>query len=284
MVWTGKHGSPWGRTLYVHSAHAYARDAGNDGLDADRPLATLKRAATYLQEQDRVFVGPTHVEQVDEGDDILLDTDDVQIIGVGRGLSRPAFEIMSTVSARVIVSGAGVLVENLRFFPGRDGLLIPFLVLGEDCVLRNLMASDTAAYQANWWLDISGDAKRCRIEGYRADLPNAGAQQAIITDSVEGLVIRGCHITGDFSNACIYQQLVSAHDLLIADNYLENFNAVDVCIYCNAASTGRIARNCCRIATDGETTWIDAAGCDLYENYGVNADGETGMLIGTPSA
>jgi hypothetical protein len=52
-----------------------------------------------------------------------------------------------------------------------------------------------------------------------------------------------------------------------------------------SAATGHVRYNSCMIATNGQVTWINTVGTlALFENYGVNLGGETGMIIGTASS
>jgi hypothetical protein len=74
-------------------------------------------------------------------------------------------------------------------------------------------------------------------------------------------------------------------DCLIEDCALENANGVDVNIEGFSAATGQVRYNSCMIATNGQVTWINTPGTlALFENYGVNLGGETGMIIGTASS
>lgn len=90
----------------------------------------------------------------------------------------------------------------------------------------------------------------------------------------------------------------AATDIEICDNYLHNTRTdSEACMsLATATLTGTICFNLCRNQTDTNLKWIQdgvAAGtavttntidCSLFQNYGVNNDGETGILIGTASA
>ena len=74
-------------------------------------------------------------------------------------------------------------------------------------------------------------------------------------------------------------------NVLIEYNDINNLNAVDVGIEGIAAQTGTCRFNTIRVATDGQLTGINTAGAmQLFENYQVNDDAETGVLIGSASA
>ena len=96
--------------------------------------------------------------------------------------------------------------------------------------------------------------------------------------------IRNLVSHGDFSAANI-DMSAAWTDCLIEDCALENANAVDVNIEGYSAATGHVRNNSCMIATNGQVTWINTVGSlSLFENYGVNAGGETGMIVGTASS
>ncbi len=276
------HPSPWGRTLYVNSAHLRSSDVGPDGLGKDHPLNTLARAIALAQAGDMIIVGPGHTETVSTATALDVNVADVQILGVGQGLRKPKFTMDTVVGSTFTVSASGVRLENLHFAPGIDAVSVLVTVTGDDVDIVDCYLSDTAGYQPVIGISVANDADNCRILGLRADDANSLGAECIAIGTGRFCEIRGCHISGDYSAACI-KNITAAEQVLIADNYLENLNAIDVCIDMAATGTGRIARNCCRIATDAQTSWISGGDCDLYENYGVNVDAETGVLIGTPS-
>ena len=110
------------------------------------------------------------------------------------------------------------------------------------------------------------------------------ATSQILLIGCDRTIIRNCKMYGDCSAANIEVTTTLASNMLIENCDIENLNAVDVCIEGFAAITGSIRYNTCRVATDAQTTWINTPGnAQLFENYGVNNDGETGILIGTAS-
>ncbi|MHC4714125.1 MAG: hypothetical protein ACYTAN_12780 [Planctomycetota bacterium] len=276
------HVNPWGRTLYVNSAHLRSSDVGPDGLDKDHPLNTLVKAISYAQAGDMIVVGPGHTETISTALTILVG--DLYIRGVGVGLRRPKFTFGATTASMALGVPGGVILENLHFAPGIDSVVFMVLVVGTDCQIIDCYVSDTAAYQALTAIALNATADRTNIVGLRAFQPNAGAAQCVSISSADLVEVRDCYIAGDYSAACC-ALTAAAVDVLIDHNKLNNLNAVDVCIEGFAGATGLITDNRCRIATDVQTTWINTLGAlSLGENYGVNDDGETGVLIGTPSA
>lgn len=289
---------PGGVYTVVNTAHTtgniyYVDDAtGTDGAGygktPDRPVATIDYAIGLCtaNQGDRIYVMPDHVETVSAAAGIVCDIAGIEIIGLGVGSNRPAITFDTADTADMDIDAANVTIKNIQFINDVDGLDAPIDVNAarctfEDCEFRD----DTAAKQTDTW--ILGDAnadnltvRRCVNRGS----DTAGAAAWITLNGADGVVIEDCRSNGDFSAANIRVITAACTDLLITRNHLENANAVDVNIELFANCTGWVSLNLCRVATDAQVTWINTPGnTSLFENYGVNDNGETGILAGTPS-
>src|SRR3990172_802905 len=286
---------PWARTLYVQSVHTRASDSKNSGRDFNAPLKTLARAIVLAAARDRILIGPGHSETITSGTGLAVNKAGLQIIGLGGPTDAPLITIAGTVTTAanaVVVSAANVKFNNIRFGCGLDLLTTIVIVAGgagggvfEDCFLETSGAVQPVS-------GIVIEDVNCRISRLR--VPNgtgfesAGSVQAILisTTGADFCTIEDCEIYGDFSAANI-ANTAAVVNLQIVRNRLTNLNAVDTVIDIGAvATTGMIAHNLMRIATDAQTTWIlQGAGSlmSLFENYGVNNNQETGILEGTPS-
>lgn len=274
----------FGSTLYVDANHANATDTNNPGTVRTTPLATLARAVALADAGDTICVASGHTETISTATALDI-SKRVYVVGMGSGKTRPTFTLASVVGATVTISGDGAVVENLAFTTSVDSLANAITISGDDVVLRNCYIVEGASTQILNGVTVSATADDVVIDGLVVYMPTAGPASAISIAGNTNLrtVIQNCWIMGDFSTACIID-VAATTQVLIRDNYLESLNAADACIALQATSSGSIGRNLCRIATDAQTTWIAAADCQWYENYGVNLDGETGVLIGTPSA
>lgn len=271
---------PWGRTLYVRSTHIRASDSGS-GLDPSAPLATLAQAMTNAVAGDQVIVGAGHVETIVSAAQLDVTLDNISVLGLGKGSQRPKITVTTIVGAFARVSGDGVLMSNLVLDGGFDAITKLLHVTGDDFHGVELAVTQSTGQPVNAILLTTAD--RAKIIGLEAEQNAAGATSCIDCVGGNEIEIAGCRIRGDYSASCVENSATAMVAADIGRNKLDNLNAVDVCIDMVATSKGWIHRNWCRIATDAQTTWIDPGDCAMFENYGVNNDGETGKLIGTAS-
>lgn len=275
--------NPWSRVMYVDSSHRLAGDTGRDGFDYEHPLATLAKAVSDIVTKGwtdtLVVIGPSHTETLTTS--LTVSIGGIQIVGLGAGTRKPTFTLAGTTATSIVLSGSAVRLENVKVQPGIASLGAGITMSGINCHLKDVYYDDSAAYQSAAAVSVTGDD--CLIEGLRTDQSTAGAAAGISAVGADRLHIANCIMYGDYSTANISNPTVALVNMLIEHCYLENLNAVDCNIDLVGTATGSIAHNKCRIATDGETTWIDDFDGQLFENYGVNNDGETGKLIGTAS-
>jgi hypothetical protein len=274
-------------TYYVQSTHTKASD-NNSGRSAEQPKATVASALSAAEANDRIVVGAGHVETVSAaaGINFVATThDNVQLIGMGNGGQRPQFQMGTAVAANCIVNAAGVTIQNCQFLAAYDAVTSLLSVGGDDTVLRNCFFGSTsdADYQPVTALTIGAGADDTLVDHCQIMLTEAGATAGIDIEGISRLVIQHCHLHVDAGVAAVYGS-VACCEALIAHNYIASLQAaVEPCISMHANSTGRIAYNTLRVHQDAELGAIVAAAMDWYENYIVNNDGETGILVGTPS-
>ncbi len=275
--------NPWTRTLYVSSTHSRASDL-MVGTDREHPLATLKQAVAVARVGDLIIVAPAHAETVNAADYIDFNLVDLTVRGIGNGDRRPKFTFDTTTAADLKISAAGVTLENLNLVTGLASVVQLIDVAAADAALIDMAIHESGSGTVLDAIVLATSSHRCVIAGLQARQPTAGGQSCIQFPAANDVTIEGCDITGDYAVAAI-ENGAAATQCVIAGNLLESVNAADTCITMHASTTGRIADNRCRIATDAQTTWIVAAAMDWFENYGVNnVPSETGKIIGTASA
>jgi len=275
-------------TVYYVDSGAPGINAIGRGKSSSKPLATLDYAIgrCVANNGDFIIVMPGHAESIIAADGIDFDVAGITVIGLGEGSSRPAFTLSTATTADIEIDAANITIANCVFINDIDSLAAPIDVDAAyftmiDCDMRD----DTAAKQTIRWILGDANADNMTLIGCNnRGSDTAGATAWITLNGADGVEIIGCRSNGDFSAANIENITAACTDLLITKNHLENANAVDVNIEGFAAMTGWISFNSLRIATDGQVTWINTPGnSSLFENYGVNNDGETGILAGTPS-
>jgi len=275
-----------GNIFWVDSGHSNTKDDDGSGQNPSAPFKTIDYAIGQCtaDQDDIIFVMSGHAESVIAAGGITCDVADVQIIGLGNGADRPTITFDTSTAATIVMSAANVSFENFIFKNTQDALVVGFPVTAAYCSFENCEFIDLGADNTVDWITLSAAADdfKC-IDCVNKGTDTAGNDSFISIGATSNVQITGLISNGDFAEANI-EFTAAGIDVLIADCYLENANAVDVNIEGYAALTGWLARNYCRIATDTQTTWINTGGAaSLFENYGVNNDGETGLLIGTPS-
>ena len=277
-----------GQNFYVDSEHTQAVDDAAHGHSWDHPLATLDDAIGFCTTNngDTIHLAPGHIENVATAGVITVDKIGVTIKGYGNGTNRPTFTFITNTTADIEIDAANVTFENIIFVGDKDALAAPLDVDAAHCTFRNCVFRDLGADNCTDWIVCDANADWLLVEDCVNEGTNTAANASWIQlDGTEHVTIRNNYSHGDFSVANIGVVNTACPYLLITGNHLINLNAVDVNIEGFAGSTGMISKNFCEIPTDTQTTWINTPGaCTLFENYGVNQDGEAGLLCGTPSA
>lgn len=258
-----------------------------DGKSADRACASLDQAFSEVtaSQGDQIIVMPGHAETLSAAAGVAADVQGVDVIGLGRGTDRPTFTLDDT-AADIDIDAANIGFENMVFINDVDEIVAPIDVNAAHFEMRRCTLWDaTAAKGTLDWVVADANADFMKmIEVLHLGTDTASPQSVWNVGAAQGVEIVGCRSNGNLAVGNI-ELTGAAIDIFVAANYLENSNAVDQCIKGFAAATGWLAFNMMRIATDGQLTAIGTPGAlSGFENYQVNADGETGILELTPSS
>ena len=273
-----------GSVYYVDSGSGAA---ANTGDASDEALITIDAAINKCtaSKGDIIYVMPGHAETISSAAGIAADVAGISIIGLGRGTDRPQVTLSATDST-VTVTAANVSIQNIHFINDIDALVVGIPVTAAHCRIQGCLFDDaTASKQTIHWITLSAAADYFECIGCEHHGSDTAGSTAFITGAAaDHVTIRSLVSHGDFAAANI-DMSAAWTDCLIEDCALENANAVDVNIEGYASATGQVRYNSCMIATNGQVTWINTPGTlALFENYGVNLGGETGMIIGTASS
>lgn len=278
-----------GDAYIVDSGASGASDTAGHGKTAEKPFATIDFAIGQCTDSngDVIFVLPGHTETVTAAAGIDADVKGITIIGLGNGNDRPTISVTTATTADIDIGAAEVTFQNLIFdLTGKDALVAPLDVNSAGFTMKNcrIIMSDSQG-QAVLGVLCDGNADRVLIEDCQfVGSSDTGPAAAVRFLGLDEGTIRRCTFTGDYSVGNISFLTTAATNVLIEDCDFNNLNAVDVNVEGIASATGTLRRNTCRIATNGQTTWLNTlGGLQLYENYGVNNDAEAGGLIGTVS-
>ena len=173
-----------GKVLYVGSTVASARDAANQGLTPQYPLATIDYAIGLCTADvgDIILVLPGHAETIAVARGITCDVAGISIIGLGNGLKRPIITWSASASTWII-SAANVTIKNILTRSSFNECILLFSVTGVGVTLDGVDFYATAgALEARAWLDATTAASHLTIKNCRHVQPTAAAAaQAWIT-------------------------------------------------------------------------------------------------------
>ena len=274
-----------GDVYFVDSGSGNAGDTAQHGRSRQYPFATLAYAVTQVTagQGDFILLAPGHAENVAAAAGIDCNLGNITIMGVsGHTQDMPVITFTAALSD-INIDADGVKFKNIHFVNTFDTNAAPIDVNAANAHFENCIFEDDGTDTTVVWILAATAATgltviNCVNRG--TDTPGNTAWISMADVSHPRII--GNRSNGDFSAANI-TSTAAATDVLIDGNVLENANAVDANIVMFAASTGFITRNHCKIATDAQITWIAPANCMGGENYGVNNNGECGMITGAVS-
>lgn len=278
-----------GSVFFVHSGTG--SDAGNSyGKKPSKPFATIDYAIgrCTANKGDVIYVMPGHSETIVGAAGIACATAGIRIVGLGGLTNRPIVTLSTDTAAQMTVSAANVSISNIQFQNAIDSLVAGISVSAAACEIRGCsFTSPTATNDALIWVLTTAAADDLVIADCDFRGNNAGPTEAIRLVGADRAKIIGNYITGSYSTAAINGITTASLELLIGWNTITNSVTDKLLVDLVASCTGRICYNNGTVVSTGAITAaniIDAASCQLAENYVSDAVGETGKLIGTVSA
>ena len=255
---------------------------------------------------DVIVVFPNYTFTVTAAGSLALDVAGITLLGLGNGNDRPTISFTTAATGTVLVTAAYITMDNFRFIANADtvdvNVAIDINTGGNFFTLKNSHAilTDTSAQMVRFIQTDSGTdylrVENCVLEGDTS----AGLESVIdILSDNNGTVIRNNYIsasTGDSRGLIHYAGVDTAARVshgLITGNTLWNQTGDSLSYGIHKDSNGgffdvTISHNNIRITSDSGDGWFRVASgvnnASLYENYGVNAAGERGVIFGTVSS
>jgi len=117
----------------------------------DSPIDTIDNAnnLTTANNGDKIFVFPNHAEDLASATACVLDTNGVEVIGLGEGENRPKLTVKTAADAGVDISGNGVIFKNFIIIVNKDGATQPVLISGSGCKLDIEIRDTSNTVEAN---------------------------------------------------------------------------------------------------------------------------------------
>ncbi len=221
MVRARQRGSTW----YVNSNAT----AGGTGDTWGGAFTTLQAAIDRALVDDRIYLAPTHAENVATAGAITVNKAGLTIIGMGNGRRRPVFTWTGTAGS-IIVSAADVVISNINCTSGIDEVVSLWLISGarvtldavdyfetaaltpiqflltttaaDDLELRNLrhyQGTTSGAANADWIEIIGADRFRLLDSSFFITLPNGATSSILLGSGTASLNIE--------VSRCVFTQL-----------------------------------------------------------------------------
>lgn len=255
-------------------------------VDGDpRFFATIDSAvgACTANAGDIILVMPGHTETVIAAGGLDLDVAGITVLGLGNGSNRPTVNFTTATSADVDIDATNVTVENIIFdMTGVDAVAAGIDVNADDFTMRKcrvLMGDSDGQAVVGVLSDTNVDRVSIENCDFYGDTIAGPAAAIRLIGGIEHK-IRHNNIQGSFSQAPLALVTTAPLNVVIEHNNLINKVASGTAaIQGVAAMTGVIKFNVMEHATDSLGGWINTPGnASSFENYGVNALGETGIL------
>jgi len=286
------------KVFYVHASGVQSEDTAPI---ADRIHTTVNAALAECRSGrgDIVLCLPGHTENVAAADawSNLGTKTGVKVLGLGEGDNRPTFT-WTVATSTVLFDAASFGIENciLKLEPGTGTVTVaaPITVSAAGCYIRKcrIYAGTDGSNLCTIPITTTAGGDQFTFEDNYSTAAVAAASTCYMrVVGADRLLVRNntiIHPSTDSATVGTISFLTTASTLVnISNNYIHNNASPSrVCISSGStACTGFISDNRLRNVTDGSNIHIvsTTATWQLFENYGVNNDIETGILLGTPS-
>jgi len=246
---------------------------------------------------DTIYCLPGYTETIGAADAWSnLAATDVTLVGLGRGANRPTLS-WTVAGSTVLFDTASFRMNNfilaLEPTTGSVNVAAPITVSAAGCAILNCKIA--AGTDANNKITIGVTTTAAATDFEFGWNIVRGAALATMTTFLRLVGVANAYIhdndiiCGTTSAAVgpIQELTTACTGANISYNVVQNNAASSTgCITMDLASTtGWIANNFCRNMTDGNNAQIvvTSGAVQLFQNFGVNNNNETGILLGTPS-
>ena len=247
-----------GKILYVDSNVA----SEGDGSNWDNATDTIEEAYDLCtgNNGDVIYVAQGHAETMGT---LVLDTEGVTIIGIGRGEDRPEITF-DTTTDKITISGASNTIVNLSFRAGVH-VCATAIEITADGDYTTIYGCDfpepsTSTFDFMTAIQLTTAADYVTVANCTYKHADAVGPVEFIdggAGAVQGLSVIGNYLYSQFSAAAIFSDQTDL-EVLIADNVITNMTTNLYAIQMGTNATGWLINN--NVATDTYATAIEAGG------------------------
>lgn len=277
-----------GNVWFVNSGNiANGENSVGHGRNRDEPFLTIDYAndRCTASNGDIIYVMPGHTETVSTDGGLTLDTAGVTVIGIGEGDARPLVTIDTLTAAAMIISGTGVVFNNMRISIAKDAATDPIQISGAGVDFGFCEIIEASSCEAVDLISVSAGGTRCVLHDLRIqgrDTGDSDAKNAIHLDGCDDVEIYNVFAyNGDWSEGVIFNEGDETFNINIHDCKLWTANETDLCIVLDTAATGFIGPNIYCALKEDETNVTEAvaasAGNFILPIEIVNAQGESSL-------
>jgi hypothetical protein len=275
-----------GAVFFCHSGTG--TDGAGYGRNPKAPVATLDYAVGLCtaSKADRIYLMPGHAETLVAATSAVIDVAGVQVIGLGSGNLVPTFTLGTADTATVSVTAASCLIENVHFVGALVDVkaCITAAATADGLTVQNCTFQDggTAILELELCISIAAACDNVTIrdcEFYTTDAGSGTLSAISFVGASDKSKIVDCIFRGDWNTAAIDGATAAGTDIFIAGNAVNNLDAAaGLGISLHASTTGNVINNHVHGGKDA-TVPIVAAGCNVSQNWGTNAEGASGIIL-----
>lgn len=254
------------------------------GYTMDAPAATLTQALALCvaNNNDTIWVFPTHVESVTAAAGIAISKAGVEIRGIGRGRFRPVITFSTSTAAQITVTGANTTIRNCIFdLTGIDAIVAGFSVTAADVAFReNEFIMQAAAASPALGILTAATAARFVVDSNRF-LGLATTTGGTLAACVQHEVGVDFLFNGNYFRGKMTQAILNATTILgglISNNNFHIYTGTKA-VAVASATTGFASGNHV-IVPSGTSPFVGAG----YSWGGGNTYSTEALALGTPTA
>lgn len=244
---------------------------------------TLALAQCVAGRGDVILVAPGYTETITAAAGLTISKDGVSIIGLGNRSNRPVLTFGAT-AATVLISGAGVLLQNFATTCSVDEIVSMFNITGASCTLDNVGYISTLTFQAIQFALVTGTRFVMQNCYHYADAAAATAAYWISLGGADRSQILGntFHLTmaNSASSAVIGSVATAPLGIQITGNtiYLAGGTTIASAVLLVTSTTGMVTYNNAYISATSQTGTFALASAAGAQNFTSNAVNKSGIL------